>query len=335
MTQLIPLKNILTQKRGPGKEVLLILFERCNLTCSFCHQDHQSTLGMEDIYRKADDLIASYDGSSDWVVNLTGGELFMDEHPDHVFGQYLMLVRRIKAAVPTAKFCFITNFVFTRVAWVERLLRMLRYDKIEVTLGTSYDPCGRFNAENKETFFRNLQYFKEDVQTISMVLTRQNINWFLKGSTDEVFDYIYDTHGIYFDQYTPGDGYRQHQPTDRELADLYIEINRRYPKVEPLRSWREQSVNVSTCRSTVVVTPTSQVTTCRSLVGSNAVLDEAQGELIKLKAEETFLERYNCLECEHYQRCGLRCFLHSEFLEPSQDECHFKRMFDQILTKGA
>ncbi|MNR62659.1 hypothetical protein D3C85_1847410 [compost metagenome] len=73
------------------------------------------------------------------------------------------------------------------------------------------------------------------------------------------------------------------------------------------------------------------MTTCWSEAGKDAILDEGAGLTAKHEAEERFLEHYDCLACEYYQRCGLRCFLHHTLSETSSKECQIKVMFDTIL----
>ena len=88
MVNLIPLVDILKEKKGDTKEAHLILFEKCNLRCSFCHQDHDSEVGLsaEAILEKVNTLIETGDPEAPIVINLTGGELFSDNIPDWMFG---------------------------------------------------------------------------------------------------------------------------------------------------------------------------------------------------------------------------------------------------------
>lgn len=40
---------LLNSKRDPEQEYTIHLFEYCNLSCSFCWQDHDSLVGVDDI----------------------------------------------------------------------------------------------------------------------------------------------------------------------------------------------------------------------------------------------------------------------------------------------
>ncbi len=50
--------------------------------------------------------------------------------------------------------------------------------------------------------------------------------------------------------------------------------------------------------------------------------------------EHNFLMENYCLTCEYFQRCGLGCFLHSDYTKRIElNDCVFKMVFDYI-TKG-
>lgn len=328
---LIPLVNILDDKKGPLKEAHLILFERCNMRCSFCHQDHESEVSTgEAILEKVETLIRNSDPQDQYVLNITGGELFMDEIPDWLFDYYLLAGQRLLQHFKDAKLVFGTNLVFENTARVRRLMHMLMpFGK--VYLATSYDPAGRFNAEQRKSFFKNLMDLEEYVDTVNVVITRQNIDVFLKGQEGPEFAVLCAGFNVYFDHYIPSERFEEHQPSEHAISDLYLVLNDRYPNSYPIKAWKEQRFNATTCRSTKIINTDGVVTTCWSEAGKDAILDEGKGLAAKQAAEDRFLEKYNCLACEYYTRCGLRCFLHHSFVDDGNTECQIKIMFDRIL----
>lgn len=335
VSTLIPLVDLLQDKKGKYKEAHLILFERCNMRCSFCHQDHDSEVGMrgEDVLAKADTFLENVDRNDSYVVNITGGELFMDDVPDEMFEYYFLIGKRILQHFEDVKLVFGTNLVYTNTQRVRKLLhRLAPFGRLgQVCLATSYDPAGRFNADQRKLFLANLMECEEYIETVNVVITRQNIDIFLKGQEGPEFDVMVAGFDVYFDHYIPSVRFEEHQPTEHAISELYLRLNERYPDSYPIKAWKENQWNDTTCRSTKIINSDGVVTTCWSEAGKDSVLDEGEGLALKQAAEERFLEKYNCMACEYYQRCGLRCFLHHSFVEDGSDECQIKVMFDKVL----
>lgn len=329
---LIPVVDLLAEKKGKTREAHLILFELCNMRCSFCHQDHESRIGMTGgaMLAKVQTLIDNTLPQEPYVVNLTGGELFMDEIPDELFDYYLEAGRRLFAHFKELKLVYGTNLVYEKVDRVIALIEALK-PLGYVCLATSYDPAGRFNSAQRGLFWENLVKVKDLVETVNVVITAQNVNLFLTDKEGQEFTVLCEEFDVYFDHYIPSTRYQEHQPTEVAISDLYLKLAAKYPLSYPIKQWKENRFNDTTCRSTKIVNKDGVVTTCWSEAGKDAVLDEAEGLVAKQAAEERFIEHYGCLSCEYYQRCGLRCFLHHSFIEGSADECQIKVMFDKIL----
>jgi len=332
MAGLIPLVDLLADKKGELKEAHLILFEYCNLRCSFCHQDHDSKVGMEGdgMWAKVDALLANSSPQDRYVVNLTGGELFLDEIPLHLFQNYYYIARRLFDYYEDVTVVFGTNLVYQNVDRVIGLMTLLQpHGKVKIA--TSYDPAGRFNPEDRERFFYNLFLVKDFVDTVNVVITKQNIETIMSGVETEHLNYLCKNFSVYFDHYIPSTNYERLQPSEDLIGKLYLYLNEHHPNSHPLIAWKENQENITTCRSTKIINKDGVVTTCWSEAGKDAVLDEKLGLQAKNAAEERFLDHYGCLSCEYYQRCGLRCFLHHSFVEGTTTECSIKQMFDQIL----
>ena len=332
MVELIPLVDVLAEKKGRWKEAHLILFEYCNLRCSFCHQDHDSKVGMDSIMEKVETLIANTDPNDQYVLNLTGGELFLDEIPDSMFLTYFKAGRRLLQHFKKSKLVFGTNLVYHKLARVTALVERLQQFG-DVTLATSYDPAGRFNPEDRKLFFKNLALARKWVHTVNVVITKQNIQTFLDGKEGVEFEAMVRDHSVYFDHYIPSNMYSYIQPDEDLISRLYILLNAKYPDSYPIKDWKKNAFNDTTCRSTKIVNKDGVVTTCWSEAGKDSILDEKEGLLAKQRAEEAFIERYGCLTCDYYQRCGMRCFLHHSFIEGVNDICQIKLMYDAILPQ--
>lgn len=331
---LIPVVDILRDKKGKWKEAHLILFELCNMRCSFCHQDHDSKVGLDGdlMIEKAAKLLATTHPDTAMVVNITGGELFMNEIGDDVFEAYYQVGKMCLEHFKDVKLVFGTNLVYHNTDRVKHLIERLRLIDPRVWLATSYDPAGRFNGAQRELFFQNLEVLGEYVQTVNVVITKQNIQIFLDGKEGDEFVWLCDRYDVYFDHYIPSQLYAYHQPDEDLISQLYIKLNDKYPNSYPIKDWKRNVVNETTCRSTKIINKDGVISTCWSEAGKDAILDEKEGLIAKDNAEVAFVEHYGCFSCEFYQRCGLRCFLHDTVLGEKSKDCSIKAMFKVILA---
>lgn len=327
---IIPTVSVLAPKRGKVQEILVILFEKCNLKCTFCHQDHNSTVGMDNILDHAARLIATYPRDGKYIINISGGELFLDDIPDEALAHYGELVRMLDEYFYDVAFTFVSNMIFTRVDRVLGLLTDLIGSGIDVTLATSYDPVGRFNGRLKRRFESNVTLFQSLIRVVTTVMTNDTVAWFISGKSDPTFDSLYSKFNLYFDHYTPDKRNCTQIPTDSDIADFYITMANRYPNIQPLKGWLTATGSATTCRKTVVTSPTGEISTCRALPKEDRDVGIISGEVQRVKSEDLFMDQYGCLTCKYYHRCGLRCFLAHEYSPHVEAECHYVRMFDHF-----
>lgn len=322
----IDVVELIDRKRGPDKEFLVTLFEHCNLACSFCLQDHDSEVGMDTITEKADAVMTKVVNPLYHQINVAGGELFHDGILDSAFDDYRAFCRTIHRQVKHYQISFATSFIFTRHERVQAFIDDMRNEGIQLDLCSSYDPRGRFNKTSLDQFMNNVILFRPYIRSFQVTMTRPSIAYFQKGVIDPVFEYLYATHTLYFDHYTPGPKDNPFQCTEREIVDFYIYMLTRYPKIEPLASWFTADKVETTCRSTVVIDPLGRVSTCRGLLTENPEYDYDKGQAIKEQLERQFVEKYDCLNCEFYHKCALSCFLHNDFIENTDMTCQYKRL---------
>lgn len=322
--------ELIQEKRGPDKEFLVTLFENCNLSCSFCLQDHASTVGMDTVVSKFESIMEKVSYTSNNVINFTGGELFHDGVADSLFDDYVTLCSKLADAIPYCELNFVTNFIFVKQARVWDLLFRLEEKGVNIKLSSSYDPRGRFNKEHLALFMDNVILFKEYIRSFQVTMTRPNIEWFMKGTIDPLFEYIYSNYALYFDHYTPGPPDSPFICTERDIVDFYIYMAKHYPDIQPLRGWIYDEKVVTTCRSTVVILPTGEVATCRSLLTTDPVVDYDAGQVIKERLETAFVNKYDCSNCAYFSRCSMSCFLHHEFAHNDEPTCQYKRLHHYI-----
>lgn len=327
-------QRTLESKRHDEEEYFVNLFEWCNLNCPFCWQNHNSKLGLFSIESKKHDLskLIKESPRSKHVVNLMGGELFMDEVPDWTFENYFNLVadvhRQAEATGNTVKFNFVTNLVFTKTGRVQRLLDACRSNDVDAMLATSWDPVGRFNSENLETFKQHCNVFQHEIRIISVVMTKQCIDWFLyTGKDRSVFEQLYTHFDIYFDTYSPEARTDMYAPSDSQMLAMYLSLIQFYPGVYPVKDWIQDRTTTMECRSSHIIGPGGYTGKCGSLV-PKPVLDEMAvpvNVLDNASMEDNFVRENECLSCEFYGECGLGCFLlHNLKGRADTKQCIFK-----------
>ena len=198
-------------------------------------------------------------------------------------------------------------------------------------LTTSYDPRGRFNTKNFNLFLENIDIVRSHLRSVGVVMTRPNIIAIMKG--DSKLESLYNKIELYFDYYSPEESFKTSLPKDSELLVFFKYMLQKYPKAEPFKSWRENDINRMTCRSSNVILPDGGGGKCRSLVAKklyNEFLSEFDTQNND-SMEKSFIERRNCLTCEFFKKCGLGCFLQSDFLKHNDlDDCLFYLTFKEI-----
>lgn len=331
----IPVIDLLADKRNTTREVHLILFEECNLSCSFCHQDHDSRVGMDTIVSKTIDTLKRLDPHIPYKVNITGGELFHDGVPDDVLDDIFSAVYLVLDKLPQAEVYLGTNLVFNP----DRLIELMDcFDAADlgdrVHLTTSYDPAGRFNVGDLQTFLRNVYHpdIRKRITTVNVVITKQNIDAILSNRHKEVLDGLYEAFPLYFDHFIANDSYTLYQPSEERILDFFLYMKEHYPNAGPVAEMLAGGQQELTCQSTIIINKDNTMVTCWGEAGKDHTLDYTEGLRRKARAEEDFLEHYGCLSCEYYQRCTMRCFLHHRSLDERPKECQIKLFYDTLKT---
>ena len=210
-------------------EIGIIFFEECNLRCPMCPQDHNSIEGQsrDEILSKVDTIKnILYDSVSSVVtLNIMGGELFQD----HLLEEYLPIYSEFIEKVNILSlrlnkkiiFRFVTNLVFTNHELVNKWLH-----KHNLDLTISYDSKGRFNTANLDTFKDNVEIFKDRINLISLVASRDSMLTVM-NSADSYYDYLYRNFDCHWEFLTPVPGVTA--PTKKELYEFNKFLIDNYP----------------------------------------------------------------------------------------------------------
>ena len=329
-------ENIInSSKRTDMGEIILTLFELCDLNCLFCNQDHNSIFGLDTVLDKIEqvkqtvEVLRKNKNKTNFVVNIMGGEIFSDRVPDKTFDDYATLVDLIRGYATEQEITieprFVTNFVWHKKDRVRNLI-----EKTKTKMGTSYDPAGRFNKEQFEIFQANVREFTPYIKGANVIMTKQNIEKFMKGQVP-FFDYMYENFNIYFDYYTPERNMNVLMPKDVELRDFIKLIVDKYPNCHPFVDFKIKTKKSMTCMDTFTIMPDASFGSCSILLTD---LKEIKFIPSKRDLEEQWFEEYNCLSCEHFSRCSLGCFLSNHIKgSRTQKECWLKEVYDYVDEK--
>lgn len=312
-------------------EIVVCLFEHCNLRCAFCPQDHSSIVGAsyEEITSKIEPIVEWINNNprqQDYKIHLMGGELFQDRWIEEGFLDYYQDLITLISARANAKvhFNFITNLVFENRKPVMDFL-----NRNELKVSISYDPAGRFSKSDLETFTRNIIYFQDHIEMVSIVATKQNIDRIIIG--DQLFEDLYANYTCDFDHFLPGVATsRILMPSEKELFEFYKVLVNKYPRCLNIDHFvNDKPANKMICTRGNSLTIMPDGAKPQGCSGSVFLKDAQTEELGGPKIVENFLDKYNCFECEYFQRCPLSCFIKEDYkhIEQDMDECVFKATF--------
>ena len=321
-------------------EIVVIFFEKCNLECVFCSQNHNSEVGMSEqqILSKTKsivDWIKNNNRSEYFKIHIMGGELFQDFL---INNNYLMIYQKfidtINKEINSDKkiiFNFVTNLVFT---CINPVLDFLQKNNLKVSI--SYDSNGRFKKNDFQIFKNNVEYFKEHIEMVSLVATKQNIKKLIEG--DEYYDYLYKNFNCHWDSFLPSVKISEKlMPKESELLSFYKILIDKYPKTLNAKYFldSENKTNRMSCTRGNSFTMLHDNTIPKGCSGSIFLKD---GETKNLGSEEivmNFFKKYDCFSCEYFKNCSFTCFIQNDYSKIQKDvgECVFKLTYNYVREK--
>jgi hypothetical protein len=203
----------------------------------------------------------------------------------------------------------------------------LEKNKLKVSI--SYDPSGRFNKHTLEIFKRNLEIFKDHIEMVSIVATQQTIDKIING--DDMFEYLYERYTVDFDQFLPSNEHSRYlMPSEKQTYEFYKALVSKYPKclnIEHFVNQKPANKMICTRGNSFTIMPDNSIP--EGCSGSIFLTDAQTKELGGPQIVENFFNKYNCFECEYFQRCPFTCFIKQDYkyIEYDMDECVFKATF--------
>ena len=332
---------ILERKRDVEQEYTIHLFEFCNLSCQFCWQDHNDIRGIDTVRSLMPKLkpMLARESRDRVILNFMGGEIFAPKIFTHqLLEDYYYIIDSVKMWQSELDKKIIVNWVTNLVFdaeqrdFVKSLLQYADNVAVKSRLTTSYDALGRFNRGDLEKWKSNVEYFRSDIEGVSMLLSGPNIRNLIKNR-DTVFQWIYNSGlYIYFDYYMPDKTADYQAPSDQELYDAFVFLIDNYPQVHPVAEWINYSRNFASCRSSKLLLWDGTECMCGNLVQEEKSIKFYRSKIQtndNSGIEENFLKKYDCVSCQWLDRCTFSCFMqHDNKYRDEFPDCVYARIFD-------
>ena len=339
--------RLLFRNKISSTEIEICFFTLCGLKCAFCYQDHSDSTGITSIKEKADQVI-DYLKNTDSLqkrinFQILGGEIFEDSL--NLYNDYFYFVKKINDwCLKNLKdniwyFTFISNMAFKLEKTqnnIEKFFKDLEKEKIKFHIATSWDPTGRplkFHMESQ--FHKNINYFKEYIDAITFVLTKQTCNFLLK-KRDSYLDFLYENFNVMFDFFTPNGNEKVLMPNDRLLYNTLSMLIKYYPNLNQVKEIKRKGTNPISCGSLsrMVILPDGSLTGCKHLDYKQEDYETPIDFFSNASIIEKWITKKECLGCEYFERCTLGCFLAEDHKVQIQNkelkECFMKLIFRDL-----
>lgn len=326
-------------------EVCLILFDKCNLQCKFCFENHTHIISPKEVVEIGDKLIPQLEEViikrpylNKFVFRLWGGELFMDGISNDYFEAYKELINNIRFWCHyhnyECEFCFSSNLVFTKV---DRVKSFIDSNK-DTYIATSYDPVARFHTkEIEDIWWKNVEIFNPKV--ISITLTKPAIE---KYMTTDILIKL-SKYEVYPEYYIYNKDWKIYAPTGEELFEFFkycYQNNINIPEINTIVSNFKNNITsrYCFCYNSCSFIDGKLVFSCLLRSGTLSMLPEYGMTLEECYdndncTEKQFsitLSRLKCLKCKFYTICRLPCMASKMHKESEKDVCHLKLFYNWL-----
>lgn len=333
--------SLIKNKTPEYAEIIVNLFDHCNMRCVFCPQDHDDITGAskKEIMSKIG-IVLDYmqkNPSNEFHVHMMGGELFQDHFINNNFldyySEFMKTLEELKPQNKTIVYNYITNLIF---AEVEKVLNFVMKHNLKIAI--SYDPIGRFNKEQFLTFKKNVELFKSHIRMVSCTMTKQSMKKVIQG--DDYFDYLYSNFDCDWDYLLPGEEkLKVMMPSESELFEFYKHLIDYYPQCINISAFTEKTYNRNRtpCTRGNNITIFSDNSIPQGCSGSVIMKNSKTEDLGTSEIVEKFLKKYDCFQCEYYNRCSFTCFVSNDYKDMIHDmsDCVYRETFRYSDVKNS
>lgn len=340
--------NVLAQNRF-GFDCLL--FERCNMNCSFCLEDHSnSEIDLEWIRNMPQKLLERFkEEDLPDIHKITfrywGGELFFDELPDSLFLEYRELINKVNELFnkefPDIELShsWVSNGVYKNI---DRVIELLKDTGSQLSI--SYDPVGRYQKSWQESFaLRNIAKFHSEglLAEISITLTKPNIEAYISGKSclrNLVFCKKFD-----INYYIPNKNWQELLPSDEDLFNFFkwVVDGRLFCIIDVSRVLR--SILYPTANIEKVCNCDHHISACKGCLTYNCVTSSTvfpnkdfygnkeitEKNVAKVKQQLGLMKR-GCMFCKYSNICPKCCYTSILYKDYKVTECPFKKLYEYI-----
>lgn len=327
-------------------EVCLILFDKCNLGCSFCFQDHASVKTPQEIKTLYNTLLPQLKEvlhKKPWIKHLIfriwGGEVFMDSLSDEYLEAYEYLQNKIRNWAKnfsyTVEFGYSSNLVFKKV---DRILNFIK--NTDSYINTSYDPVERFHIkEQEDIWWNNLSIFNPTV--ISITLTKPNIEQYLQ--TDILFRLKEYT--LYPEYYIYNKNWEKYAPSSEDIFNFYVYYHKsglnNIPELNNIiDSYKNPNGRYCVCSNSCSFINNKLTFSCLIRSGTldmlndyGMTLEECLSDKCTEIQHKLATNRLKCNMCKHYTYCRLPCMA-SQLHKNTDKECALNKFYNWIEKNG-
>lgn len=331
-----------------------VLFEKCNLNCKHCFQNHiDNKIDLDYIKTLSNKLYTVLEKELTEKpylkfikFSMRGGELFQDNIKDEIINEYENIILNLKYLLsinfPNIKLTshIMSNGIYKKI---DRVITFLKNTDSKITL--SYDEYGRYtNEKQKALFFKNYNIFVKNklLVNIAITLTKPNMEAIITNKTLLKFNKNIDFDINY---YIPTINKNILLPQDDDLYTFFKYLldnnifNFTYLKtiLNNIIDNKNKVTKYCNCRNTIIFYKNQAHKSCNIYIPELNLQNFYNDKINQLNKNNGVslitnigLNKRKCLTCDLYNICTQDCWMYISYKDTLGNNCFHKRIHDYI-----